>query len=73
MNCTTLGMDLATQVFQLHGIDEHGHGVVQKEVFARSVEKETGSDLFLDDECLFRLTPPTGLWPLASLWCQSLR
>jgi transposase len=32
MNCTTLGIDLAKQVFQLHGIDEHGHVVVQKRV-----------------------------------------
>ena len=30
MNCTTLGIDLAKQVFQLHGVDEHGHVVVQK-------------------------------------------
>ena len=24
MNCTTLGIDLAKQVFQLHGVDERG-------------------------------------------------
>jgi hypothetical protein len=30
MNCTTLGLDLAQQVFQLHGVDERGHVVVQK-------------------------------------------
>jgi transposase len=32
MNCTTLGIDLAKQVFQLHGVDERGHVVVQKRV-----------------------------------------
>jgi transposase len=32
MNCTTLGIDVAKQVFQLHGVDEHGHVVVQKRV-----------------------------------------
>jgi transposase len=32
MNCTTLGIDLAKQVFQLHGVEERGHGVVQKRV-----------------------------------------
>lgn len=30
MNCTTLGIDLAKQVFQLHGVDAHGHVVMQK-------------------------------------------
>lgn len=30
MNCTTLGIDLAKQVFQLHGVDERGRVVVQK-------------------------------------------
>ena len=24
MNCTTLGIDVAKQVFQLHGVDERG-------------------------------------------------
>src|SRR5215204_5639370 len=32
MSCTTLGIDLAKQVFQLHGVEERGHGVVQKRV-----------------------------------------
>jgi hypothetical protein len=32
MNCTTLGIDLAKQVFQLHGVDERGHIVLQKRV-----------------------------------------
>ena len=32
MHCTTLGIDVAKQVFQLHGVDEHGHVVVQKRV-----------------------------------------
>ena len=30
MNCTTLGIDLAKQVFQLHGVDEPGQVVGQK-------------------------------------------
>jgi len=32
MNCTTLGVDVAKNVFQLHGVDERGHVVVQKRV-----------------------------------------
>jgi len=32
MNCTTLGIDLAKQVFQLHGVDERGRVVIQKRV-----------------------------------------
>lgn len=32
MNCTTLGIDLAKQVFQLHGVDERGQVVIQKRV-----------------------------------------
>ncbi len=35
MNCTTLGIDLAKQVFQLHGVDDRGHVVVQKRVSRR--------------------------------------
>jgi hypothetical protein len=36
MHCTILGIDVAKQVFQLHGVDERGHVVVQKRV-ARQV------------------------------------
>jgi FixJ family two-component response regulator len=43
------------------------------EVFAIGVEKEIGSDMLLDDKCLFKSTPPTTPSPLASLWCQTLR
>ena len=32
MNCTTLGIDLAKQVFQLHGVDERGQVVLHKRV-----------------------------------------
>ena len=32
MNCTTLGIDLAKTLFQLHGVDERGHVVVHKRV-----------------------------------------
>jgi transposase len=32
MHHTTLGIDLAKQVFQLHGVDEHGQVVLQKRV-----------------------------------------
>ena len=40
MNCTTLGIDVAKQVFQLHGVDERGHVVVQKRV-TRAKVRET--------------------------------
>jgi transposase len=44
MNCTTLGIDLAKQVFQLPGVDERGHVVVQKRV-SRSKLRETVAQL----------------------------
>ena len=30
MEITTIGLDLAKQVFQVHGVDEAGHVVVQR-------------------------------------------
>ena len=30
MKTTILGIDLAKNVFQLHGVDDHGHVVVRK-------------------------------------------
>jgi transposase len=44
MNCTTLGIDLAKQVFHLHGVDERGHVVVQKRI-SRSKLRETIAQL----------------------------
>jgi transposase len=44
MNCTTLGIDLAKQVFQLHGVDERGQVVVQKRV-TRAKLRETVAQL----------------------------
>ena len=32
MNCRTIGLDLAKQVFQVHGVDEHGKVVLRKQV-----------------------------------------
>jgi len=32
MKVTTLGIDLAKSIFQLHGVDEHGKVAVQKRV-----------------------------------------
>ena len=32
MKCTTLGIDLAKQVFQLHGVDERGLVVIRQRV-----------------------------------------
>ena len=40
MHCTTLGIDVAKQVFQLHGVDERGQVVVQKRV-SRGKLRET--------------------------------
>ena len=36
-------------------------------------KRASDSNLLLDDDCLFRSTLPATPWPLASLWCQSLR
>lgn len=32
MTIKTIGLDLAKQVFQIHGVDEHGHVVLRKQV-----------------------------------------
>jgi hypothetical protein len=42
------------------------------EVLSNSVEMKQAV-MLLDDECLFRLTLPTTLSPLASPWCPILR
>jgi transposase len=44
MKCTTLGIDLAKSVFQLHGVNKQGHVVVQKRV-SRSKLRETIAQL----------------------------
>jgi transposase len=44
MKCTTLGIDLAKSVFQLHGVDERGQVVVQKRV-SRGKLRETIAQL----------------------------
>ena len=36
-------------------------------------KRVSGSDLLLDDDCLFRLTLPRVPWPLVSLSYQTLR
>ena len=32
MKITTVGIDLAKNVFQLHGVDERGHAVLKKQL-----------------------------------------
>jgi len=32
MKITTMGIDLAKEVFQIHGVDEHGKVVVRKQL-----------------------------------------
>jgi transposase len=44
MNCTTLGIDVAKQVFQLHGVDERGQVVLQQRV-SRGKLRETIAQL----------------------------
>jgi transposase len=44
MHCTTLGIDLAKNVFQLHGVDERGRIVVQQRV-SRAKLRETVAQL----------------------------
>ena len=44
MNITTLGIDLAKSIFQLHGVDERGNVVLQKRV-TRSKLRETAAQL----------------------------
>ena len=44
MHCTTLGIDVAKQVFQLHGVDARGQVVAQKRVI-RGKLRETAAQL----------------------------
>jgi transposase len=44
MSCTTLGIDVAKNVFQLHGVDERGKVVVQQRV-SRAKLRETVAQL----------------------------
>jgi len=44
MKVTTLGIDLAKSIFQLHGVDEHGKVAVQQRV-TRSKLLETVAQL----------------------------
>ncbi len=39
MNITTIGVDLAKSVFQVHGIDKHGKAVIQKRLRRSKVLK----------------------------------
>ena len=32
MKITTIGIDLAKEVFQIHGVDGHGKGVLRKQL-----------------------------------------
>jgi transposase len=32
MNITTVGIDLAKKVFQVHGVDSHGHTVLRRQL-----------------------------------------
>ncbi len=32
MKVTTVGIDLAKQVFQIHGVDEHGKAIIKKQL-----------------------------------------
>ena len=32
MNVTTIGIDLAKLVFQVHGVDDHGNAVIRKQL-----------------------------------------
>ena len=32
MKITTIGIDLAKEVFQIHGVDEHGKAVLRKQL-----------------------------------------
>jgi transposase len=39
MKITTIGVDLAKNVFQVHGVDERGKVVLRKQTFARVLER----------------------------------
>ena len=39
MDITTMGLDVAKQVFQVHGVDAHGNVVVRKQLRRKEVLK----------------------------------
>lgn len=36
-NATTIGVDLAKNIFRLHGVDEHGHPVLRRKLARQEV------------------------------------
>jgi transposase len=65
MKCTTVGIDLAKQVFQLHGVDKEGKVVVQKHV-SRGKLRETIAQL---PPCLIGMEA----WSSAQYWARELQ
>ena len=49
MPITTLGIDVAKHVFQLHGVDARGHVVLSRRVKRRSVGGDGGESAALCD------------------------
>lgn len=48
MKITTVGIDLAKNVFQVHGIDEHGKAALKKQLRRDQMATFFGRDSFLD-------------------------
>ncbi len=46
MNVKTIGIDLAKEVFQVHGIEEHGKRLFNKQ-FKRAKSKRTTKDVWI--------------------------
>lgn len=43
MKITTIGIDLAKEVFQIHGVDNHGKTVLRKQLRRREMAKYFGN------------------------------
>jgi transposase len=84
MKVTTVGLDLAKQVFSVHGVDEHGKAVLRRrvsrgkllELFAHLPSSLVGMKACSGEHYrareLERLGHRVGTWPRAS-WCPIAR
>ncbi len=43
MKITTIGIDLAKEVFQIHDVDEHGRALLRKQLRRREMAKYFGN------------------------------
>jgi len=64
---TTLGIDLAKNIFQLHGVDRHGKSVLKKAISRANAREEIG--VFMPDQGFLNVVSQFS-WAENSRCCQ---